>query len=126
MTGIDKAIKAAGSQTALAALIETTPQRVSEWARLGYVPPSRIVPVATATGVSPDELGRKGAPRNRILTALRASSPLTAAELAKRLKLPGQTVRNHIGSLAAEGLIVKTPVTNRKPGDPFYRCWIAG
>lgn len=126
MTGIEKAIKAAGTQTALAALIETTPQRVSEWARLGYVPSSRIVPIARATGVSPDELGRKAAPRNRILAVLRASSPLTASELVKRLKLPGQTVRTHLGPLVNEGLITKVTIPDRGQRDAFYEYWIAG
>lgn len=40
-TGIEKAIRLAGSQTALANRIGVTPQSVQKWAAQGYVPSER-------------------------------------------------------------------------------------
>jgi DNA-binding transcriptional regulator YdaS (Cro superfamily) len=40
-TGIDKAIRLAGSQTALGSLMGVTPQAVQKWAKQGTVPGER-------------------------------------------------------------------------------------
>lgn len=40
-TGIDTAIRLAGSQTALASIAGVTPQAVQKWAKQGVVPPER-------------------------------------------------------------------------------------
>ncbi|MFG1465233.1 Cro/CI family transcriptional regulator [Xanthobacter sp. DSM 24535] len=48
-----RAIKIAGTSSALAALVGVTPQAVSQWPR---VPASRVLLVERATGVSRHEL----------------------------------------------------------------------
>lgn len=52
MSGIEQAVKAAGSQVKLAAMLGTTQQNVSSWCRRGYVPPKMAVSIELATGVS--------------------------------------------------------------------------
>jgi DNA-binding transcriptional regulator YdaS (Cro superfamily) len=47
-TGIEKAIRLAGSQTALGNLLGITPQAVQKWAKQGLVPGDRCREVETA------------------------------------------------------------------------------
>lgn len=47
-TGIQKAVRLAGSQTALARLSGVTPQAVQKWVTQGYVPSERCRQVETA------------------------------------------------------------------------------
>jgi DNA-binding transcriptional regulator YdaS (Cro superfamily) len=44
-TGIDKAVRLAGSQTALGNLIGVKPQAVQKWAKAGVVPAQRCIHV---------------------------------------------------------------------------------
>lgn len=53
MTPLDRAAAIAGSWTKLAGYIGVTPQAVSQWKR---VPPSRVLAVERATGVSRHDL----------------------------------------------------------------------
>lgn len=46
-TGIAKAIRLAGSQTALGKLVGRTPQAIQKWAAQGYVPSDRCREVET-------------------------------------------------------------------------------
>lgn len=55
MTGIDKAIKVAGSAAALARLMGVTKMAVGHWRRSG-VPSERVRKIAQFTGVTPHEL----------------------------------------------------------------------
>jgi DNA-binding transcriptional regulator YdaS (Cro superfamily) len=54
--GLKKAIKAAGSQSALARLLGVAPQSVQEWGEKGYPPASRVLAIEAATGVSAHKL----------------------------------------------------------------------
>ena len=58
MDGLNKAIKHAGSQEALALLVGGGQTRISEWKRRGAVPADMVIPVAKAIGfaVTPHEL----------------------------------------------------------------------
>lgn len=47
-TGIEKAIRLAGSQTALGNLLGITPQAVQKWSKQGFVPGERCRDVETA------------------------------------------------------------------------------
>ena len=59
MTGIEQAIKQAGSVMALADLIQTTPQFVTNSKRKGYLPLERAKIVQDAYGIPLRELVRK-------------------------------------------------------------------
>lgn len=65
ISGIMRAVLAAGSQTALAAQISSlagrkiSQSRVSEWLDKGYVPRARSVLVSQATGIPVVDLERK-------------------------------------------------------------------
>jgi len=52
LSGIRRAVVAAGSQTKLAAMIGVGQGRVHDWTVKGYVPTSRAPIVASATGIS--------------------------------------------------------------------------
>ncbi len=57
MTGIEKAIKAAGGQCALARLLGLRQSHIWNWLRReGRIPPKRILAVERVTGVSRHEL----------------------------------------------------------------------
>ena len=53
---IEKACKAAGSQSALARLLDLSPQAVQHWCATGRVPAERVIEVERASGVSRHEL----------------------------------------------------------------------
>ncbi|HCM9506496.1 YdaS family helix-turn-helix protein [Enterobacter bugandensis] len=55
MTGIENAIMKTGSASALGALIGVSKMAVSLWRRNG-VPAERVLPLFSATGVTPHEL----------------------------------------------------------------------
>lgn len=55
MTGIEKAIKAAGSAAALARLMGVSKMAAGNWLRYG-VPAERVLKVSEFTGVTPHEL----------------------------------------------------------------------
>lgn len=51
-----KAVKIAGSQTALAAMIGKTQGHISKWLERGYIPPDAVLAIERATGISRHEL----------------------------------------------------------------------
>lgn len=51
-----KAVKIAGSQTALAAMIGKTQGHISKWLERGYIPPDAVLAIERATGISRREL----------------------------------------------------------------------
>lgn len=51
-----RAIDAAGSVTALARAINTTPQRVANWRTRGRVPADMVLAIESATGISRHEI----------------------------------------------------------------------
>lgn len=55
-TPLDRAINAAGSQVAIAALCDVTPQAVNQWVKKGKAPPEHVLTIEAATGVSRHEL----------------------------------------------------------------------
>jgi len=55
-TAIQRAVDAAGSQSALARLIGVTPQRVQQMVDDGKVSHNQVIPIERATGVSRTEL----------------------------------------------------------------------
>lgn len=55
MTGIENAIRASGSASALGTAIGVTKMAVSLWRKNG-VPSSRVIQIYKATGVTPHEL----------------------------------------------------------------------
>ena len=56
MTGIDKAVQAAGSKSALAALLGISQQAVSKMQRRGFCPIKRAEQIAAAFPIPVDEL----------------------------------------------------------------------
>ena len=48
--------KHVGAQTALATVLDVTPQAVSQWAKAGYAPNDRAIQIEVMTGVSRREL----------------------------------------------------------------------
>ena len=56
MTGIEQAIFAAGSQSALARAVGTSQQNVYHWLISGFVPTRWVQAVEQATGISRDQL----------------------------------------------------------------------
>ena len=58
MNGLTKAIKSAGTATTLANMLGIKPMSVSRWKNRyqGVVPADRVLPIFTATGVTPHEL----------------------------------------------------------------------
>lgn len=57
LTGIARAVEAAGGQSALARLLEdVTQQAVQQWERAGYVPTGRVAAVSRLTGVAAVDL----------------------------------------------------------------------
>lgn len=58
MTGLDKAITAAGNQGKLASLLGISTQSVNRWKKKykGVIPPDRVIQVFSVTGVTPHEL----------------------------------------------------------------------
>lgn len=55
MSPIEKAITAAGGLTALAGLINTTPQVIQHWRTRG-IPAERVIALESATGITRSEL----------------------------------------------------------------------
>lgn len=55
-TGIARAVKAAGSQGALAVALGVSQQSVSKWEARGYAPVRRVVEIEQFTGVARGEL----------------------------------------------------------------------
>ena len=55
-TAIHRACEAAGSQSALARMLEVTPQAVQSWCATGRVPAERVISIEAATGISRHEL----------------------------------------------------------------------
>lgn len=55
-TGIEAAVRAAGSQEALAELLGVTQQAVSSWVKRGWPPDERIVEISALTGIAPELL----------------------------------------------------------------------
>ncbi|MCT5924347.1 helix-turn-helix domain-containing protein [Pseudomonas aeruginosa] len=53
---ICKAVKAAGGQSALARILNVTPQAVQKMCAFGRVPAKRVLEIEKATGVSRHEL----------------------------------------------------------------------
>lgn len=53
---LQKAIDAAGGQTALAKAIKKTQGHVSKWLERAYIPAEAVLPIERATGVSRHEL----------------------------------------------------------------------
>ncbi len=51
--GLEDAIQAAGGVTALAGLLEITYQAIQKWSR---IPPKRVIPIETMTGIAREEL----------------------------------------------------------------------
>ena len=49
---IERAVRAAGSQSALARILACTPQHVQKMCASGHVPASRVLKIESATGVS--------------------------------------------------------------------------
>ena len=45
--GLEAAIKAAGSQSELARMLDVSPAAVSHWVQIGFVPPPRAVEIET-------------------------------------------------------------------------------
>lgn len=56
MTGIEKAVEASGSQSALARALKVKPQSVQEWVTRGYPPAERVLSIEEATGISRHDL----------------------------------------------------------------------
>ena len=58
MKAIDRAINKAGTASRLAELLTVSPMTVSHWRNRykGVVPADRVLPIFTATGVTPHEL----------------------------------------------------------------------
>lgn len=56
IAAIQRACEQAGSQSALARMLEVTPQAVQSWCATGRVPAERVIPIEAATGVSRHEL----------------------------------------------------------------------
>jgi DNA-binding transcriptional regulator YdaS (Cro superfamily) len=56
MKAIERAVEAAGSQTALAKELGITPQAVSAWVDAGCVPLPRMKDVSALTGISIGDL----------------------------------------------------------------------
>ncbi|HGP2467213.1 TPA: transcriptional regulator [Salmonella enterica] len=58
MKAIDKAITRAGTATRLAELLEVSAMTISHWRNRyqGVVPADRVLPIYSATGVTPHEL----------------------------------------------------------------------
>lgn len=54
--GVEDAIKAMGSQQALAEACGVKQQSVAEWLARGYVPGSRVQTVSDLTGIEPADL----------------------------------------------------------------------
>jgi DNA-binding transcriptional regulator YdaS (Cro superfamily) len=52
MSGIEQAIRAAGSQAKLAEMLGCTQQNVSAWLRRGYATPKQAVAIEQVTGIS--------------------------------------------------------------------------
>lgn len=65
MTGIERAVKAKGSQSALARALGVKPQSVQEWVARGYPPGKRCLKIEEVTGVSCHELRSDLYPRAR-------------------------------------------------------------
>lgn len=55
-TAIQKAVKAAGGQSALARELKVTPQAVQKMCASGWVPSGRVLAIEKATGVPREEL----------------------------------------------------------------------
>ncbi|MBY0475441.1 MAG: helix-turn-helix domain-containing protein [Nitrosomonas sp.] len=53
---LEKAIEIAGGQTALANLIDITPQAVQQWVKRGHVSRKSAKPVSRATGIPLENL----------------------------------------------------------------------
>lgn len=53
---LEKAISIAGGQTALAGLVDVTPQAVQQWVKQGHVSRKSAKPVSRATGVPLEDL----------------------------------------------------------------------
>ncbi len=49
---IERAVDAAGGQSALARALGVTPQAVQRWCATGVVPPIRVIDVERLTGIS--------------------------------------------------------------------------
>lgn len=56
MTGIERAIRAAGTQEALAAICGVTQPAVSKWVKWGHAPQSQVLLISRRTGVPVREL----------------------------------------------------------------------
>ena len=55
-TPIEKAVRLAGNQSALARAVNVSPQAVQQWVESGRVSHKKVIDVARATGVSRAEL----------------------------------------------------------------------
>ena len=66
MSGIAKAVRKAGGETALADKVGTSRQQVQYWQRIGYVPAGWVIAVYDASGVSVHELNPECYPRSRV------------------------------------------------------------
>jgi DNA-binding transcriptional regulator YdaS (Cro superfamily) len=53
---IQRACELAGSQSALARMLQVTPQAVQNWCATGRVPAERVLEIEKATGVSRHDL----------------------------------------------------------------------
>lgn len=56
MTGIERAIAAAGTQEALASICGVSQPAVSKWVKWGHAPQSQVLTINRATGVPIPEL----------------------------------------------------------------------
>lgn len=55
-TPIEKAVRVAGGQSALARLVDVSPQAVQQWVDAGRVSHKKVIAVECATGVHRSEL----------------------------------------------------------------------
>lgn len=56
MTGIEKAVAAAGGQSALAKVLGVTRQSVQQWVTRGYPPNGRVVEISVQYAIPREEL----------------------------------------------------------------------
>jgi len=110
MTGIEQAIRAAGSHTKLAAQVGVHVVNVGMWQRLGYVSSRNSAAVARVTGVPVIALERPGKPRARILAYLTKHGDTTGADLTRALKLPNTTVRQQLANFVRQGVVTKIKI----------------
>ena len=79
-SGFARAVRAAGSQTAFARLIDKRQSTVHDWLRAGILPAEYVLPVEAATGVSRHDLRPDLYPREESASAPAATGALFPLE----------------------------------------------